>query len=76
MIIKPRRKVDFEIRIVNLDGSSVSLKRKDHIKYLGVMIDDTISWKYYTAYVFQEHRRIQELCLSYERHPLTLGLLP
>lgn len=52
MIIKPRRKVDFEIGIVNLDGSSVSLKRKDHIKYLGVMIDDTISWKYYTAYVF------------------------
>ena len=34
MIIKLRRKTDanFDIRIVNLDGSSISLERKDHIK--------------------------------------------
>ena len=55
-----------------LDGSSVSLKRKDRIKYLEVMIDDTISWKYHIAYVF--FKNIEEyrwsVDLSYERHYL------
>ena len=33
------------IQIRNEDGTYYSLIRKDHIKFLGVMIDDSISWK-------------------------------
>jgi hypothetical protein len=40
-----------DIKIQNADGSRVSLEGKDHIKYLGVMIDDTISWKYHIPYI-------------------------
>ena len=35
--------MQIDIKIQNANGSRVSLERKDHIKYLGVMIDDTIS---------------------------------
>lgn len=49
MIIKsPWKKLTYspDIKIYNDDGTSTSLEKKDHIKYLGVIIDDTISWKY------------------------------
>ena len=39
------------IQIRNKDGTYYSLIRKDHIKYLGVMIDDSISWKYHVIYL-------------------------
>ena len=41
--------VNIQIRIK--DGTYYSLIRKDHIKYLGVMIDDSISWKYHLIYL-------------------------
>ena len=39
------------IQIRNKDGTYYSLVRKDHIKCLGVMIDDFISWKYDISYI-------------------------
>ena len=47
MIVKsPRKKnVNVNINITNRDGSCHSLERKDHIKYLGVMINSALTWK-------------------------------
>ena len=51
MIIKSARKKDLnvDIRIKRNDGSYLSLNRKDHDKYLGVMIDTKLSWKYHIS---------------------------
>ena len=53
MIIKSPRKKEITINIFlrNNDGTNYSLKRKDHIRYLGVMIDDSVSWKYHIAFI-------------------------
>ena len=53
MIIKSVRKRDMEIslNIRNSDGSSHALERKQCIKYLGVMIDESLTWKYHIAFV-------------------------
>lgn len=53
MIIKSPRKgnTNFNITLQNTDGSCHSLERKDHIKYLGVLIDESISWKYHISYI-------------------------
>ena len=52
MIIKSNRKASssIEVKLQNIDGSSYLLERKDHIKYLGVMIDESLSWKYPISY--------------------------
>ena len=52
MIIKSNRKASgsIEVKLQNIDGSSYLLDRKDHIKYLGVMIDESLSWKYHISY--------------------------
>ena len=34
-----------------MDGSCHLLRKKDHIKYLGVMIDESLSWKYHISYI-------------------------
>ena len=48
MIIKSNRKASgsIEVKLQNIDGSSYLLDRKDHIKYLGVMIDESLSRKF------------------------------
>ena len=53
MIIKSARKRDMEIslNISNSDGSSHALERKQCIKYLGVMIDESLTWKYHIAFI-------------------------
>ena len=53
MIIKSTRKKDMpvNIQIRNSDGTSHPLVRKNHVKYLGVMIDDCVSWKYHISYI-------------------------
>ena len=53
MIIKSVRKRDMEIslNIGNSDGSSHALEQKQCIKYLGVMIDESLTWKYHIAFV-------------------------
>jgi len=53
MIIKSLREKDMEINlnIGNSDGSSHLLERKKCIKYLGVMIDESLTWKYRIAFI-------------------------
>jgi hypothetical protein len=76
MIVKSARKKDMQIdiKIQNADGSCVSLERKDHIKYLGVMIDDTISWKYHIPYICSRVSRGIGI-LSKLRHYLSITQL-
>ena len=53
MIIKSVRKRDMEIslNISKNDGSSHTLERKQCIKYLGVMMDESLTWKYHITFV-------------------------
>ena len=53
MIVKSQRKknTNVNIDITNRDGSRHSLERKDHIKYLGVVIDSSLTWNYNISYV-------------------------
>ena len=54
MIIKSSRKTseNIEIKLQSMDGSWHLLKEKDHIKYLGVMIDESIVEISYLLYLF------------------------
>ena len=53
MIIKSSRKIsgNMEVKLQSVDGSCHLLRKKDHIKYLGVMIDESLSWKYHISYI-------------------------
>ena len=51
IVKSPRKKnMNVNINITNRDGSCHSLERKDHVKYLGVMIDSALTWKYHISY--------------------------
>ena len=70
MIIKSDRKkcMPVNIQIRNIDGTS------HHIKYLGEMIDDCVSWKYHISYIctnLQEYRHY----ISKLRHYLSVKQL-
>ena len=53
MIVKSPRKKDsvVNIKIESEDGTSSLLERKDRVKYLGVLLDDTVSFKHHISYV-------------------------
>ena len=53
MIIKSSRKWNHEflINMQSSNGTIHTLERKDRIKYLGLMPDETVSFKYHIAYV-------------------------
>ena len=54
MIIKsPKKKtnITWDVKIANNDGSTFYLEKRNYIQYLGVLIDDTISWKHHVSYV-------------------------
>ena len=53
MIIKSNKKKiadTFKVKLPNKDGSEYTLEKKHCIKYLRVLIDDTISWNYHLSY--------------------------
>ena len=76
MIVKsPRKKnMNVNINMTSRDGSCHSLERKDHIKYLGVMIDSALTWKYHILYVCAKLSRNTGLS-SKLRHQLPLKQL-
>jgi len=39
------------INMQSSNGTSHTLERRDRIKYLGVMLDEAVSFKYHIAYV-------------------------
>ena len=53
MIVKsPKKKPgNTNIKLPNNDGNSDIIEKTDHIKYLGVFLDEKLSWKHHTAYV-------------------------
>ena len=54
MVIKSSRKKDATIDIKlteNFDGSFQLLERKKCIKYLGVMIDEHLTWKNHISFI-------------------------
>ena len=53
MIVKSPRKKDqaVNIKIEDEDGTSYFLERKDRVKYLGMFLDDTASFKHHISYV-------------------------
>ena len=77
MIIKfPKKKMHntFDINILNNEGSSYSLIQKDHIKYLGVLIDDTISWEHHISFICSRISRNSGIFLKL-RHYISLQQL-
>ena len=62
------------IQIRNSNGTSHLLVRKNHIMYLGVMIDKCVSWKYHISYIcYQISRNIG--IISKLRHYLSIKQL-
>ena len=53
MIVKsPKKKPgNTNITLPNNDGNSDIIEKTDHIKYLGVFLDEKLSWKHHIAYV-------------------------
>ena len=54
IIIKsPKKKLTnpIDIKLNNNDRTSTILERKDRVKYLGVLIDDKISWNFHISYI-------------------------
>lgn len=76
MIVKSARKRDasIDIHIRSKDGSCHSLDRKNSIKYLGVMIDESISWKYHISYICSKISRNIGI-ISKLRHYLSIPQL-
>ena len=75
MIVKSPRKRDMavNIKIESEDRSSYLLKRKDRVKYLGVLLDDTVSFKHHiSGYVASRISRSNGI-IAKLRHFLTLS---
>ena len=53
MIVKSLKKKseNINIRLPNKYGNSDIIEKRDHIKYLGVLLDEQLSWKHHIAYV-------------------------
>ena len=47
--------MEINLNIGNSDGSSHLLEQKKCIKYLGVMIDESLTWKYHIAFICSRH---------------------
>ena len=50
----PQRSLNYEIKLKVIDNStniSSSLECKEYVKYLGVLIDNHLSWKYHVDYI-------------------------
>ena len=56
------------------DGESYSLEQKDHVKYLGVIIDDKLNWKYHISFLCSKISRNTGIFYKL-RHYLSLSQL-
>ena len=76
MIIKSsgKRNHEFIMNMQSSNGTNHTLERKDRIKYLGVMLDEIVSFKYHIAYVCSRMSRNLGI-LSKLRYYLTLSQL-
>ena len=77
MIIKsPQRKtnITWDVKLTNNDGSNCGLEKRTYIKYLGVLIDDTLSWKHQVSYLCTRISRNTGI-ISKLRHCISLSQL-
>ena len=76
MIVKSPRKKDLavNIKIESEDVTKSLLERKDRVKYLGVHLDDTVSFKHHISYVASRISRSNGI-IAKLRHFLTLSQL-
>ena len=55
VIFRPRqKKLKYEVNLKVFDyqtNTYISLERKNYVKYLGVLIDETLSWKYHIVHL-------------------------
>ena len=54
MIIKsPKKRLtkNVDIKLQNNENSYTSIEKKDHVKFLGVFIDENLSWKYHISFL-------------------------
>ena len=53
IILKSSRKTseNIKMKLRSMDGSCYLLNKNDHIKYVGVMIDESLSWKHCIFYI-------------------------
>ena len=74
MIVKSPRKKDLavNIKIASEDGTSSLLERKDRVEYLGVLLDDTVSFKHHIFYGALRISRSNGI-IAILRHFLTLS---
>ena len=57
----PQRSLNYEIKLKVIDNStniSSSLECKEYVKYLGVLIDNHLSWKYHIGYITMKISKI------------------
>ena len=75
MIFKSPKKRDLavNIKIESVDATSYLLERKDRVKYLGVLLDDTLSFKHHISYVASRISRSNGI-IAKPRHFLCLAL--
>ena len=73
MIIKSQKKKDDQVNISveSADGTINALQRKQKIKYLGVLLDETISFNHHISYICTRIARNNGI-ISKQRHYLTL----
>ena len=76
MLVKPKRKKDgcIVIKFSNTDGSSIQIERKSYVKYLGVILDESLLWKQQISYVNSRISRNAGIILKL-RHYLPLKQL-
>ena len=70
MIVKSPRKKDLavNIKMESENGTSSLLERKDRVKYLGVHLDDTVSFKHHISYVASRISRSNGIIGSLSNH--------
>ena len=76
VIFRPhQRKMDHSVNILMFDNSNhilTSLECKDHVKYLGVLLDSHLSWKYHINNVALKISRIRVIARLRHLVPLPL----
>ena len=59
-----RARLKLQSTTIDLQMVDCNLNKANKLKYLGVIIDDTISWVHHITYIKIRSRRVLESCLK------------